>query len=143
MVTSTISPADVLRRYRVIAVVGASRDGSKDAHTVPRYMKEHGYQVVPVNPSAEEVLGERAYPSLLDLPPDIASKVEVVEVFRPSEELAEVAEQTVEMRRRSGTPYVFWAQQGLESDEAKAILEGEKIPYVMDACMRTVHRFMG
>ena len=142
MVTSTVSPADVLRRYRVIAVVGASRDERKDAHTVPRYLKEHGYQIVPVNPAAAEILGAKSYPSLIEVPPDVAAKVEVVEVFRPSEELPGVARQVVEMRRRSGRPYVFWAQQGLESDEAKRILEENRIQYVMDACMRTVHRFM-
>jgi uncharacterized protein len=140
VVKSNVSPTEVLRRHRVIAVVGASRDEGKDAHTVPRYLKEQGYRIVPVNPAAQEILGEKAYPSLVALPAEVASRVEVVEVFRPSEELAEVARQAVEMKRSSGRPFVFWAQLGLESEEAKRVLEAGGIQYVMDECMRTVHR---
>jgi uncharacterized protein len=137
---STISPVEALRRYKVIAVVGISRDEKKDAHTVPRYMKDRGYEIVPVNPTAQEILGERSYPSLLEIPKDLASRLEIVEVFRPSEELPGVARQVVELKRRYGRPYVFWAQLGLQSDEAARLLEADGIRYVMDACMRTVHR---
>jgi len=85
-------------------------------------------------------LGERAYPSLLALPEGLAKTVDVVEVFRPSEELPEIARQAAEMRKKHGRPIYFWAQQGLESEEAGALLERSGIQYVMDACMRTVHQ---
>ena len=140
MATGTISPIEALKKYRVIAVVGASRSQQKAAYTVPRYLKDNGYQIIPVNPAATEVLGERAYPSLLELPEETAKNVQIVEVFRPSDELAAVALEVVEMKKRYGRPYVFWAQQGLESEEAKRILEGNHILYVMDSCMRTVHQ---
>ena len=86
-------------RHRVIAVVGASKNPAKEAHTVPLYLKEEGYRLIPINPSADEILGEKAYPSLSGLPGSLAKQVEVVEVFRPSEELPEVARQVVEMRK--------------------------------------------
>jgi uncharacterized protein len=140
MATGTASPVEVLKRCRTIAVVGASRSPEKEAYTVPRYLKEHGYRIVPVNPTAPEILGERTYPSLLDLPEELGKVVDVVEVFRPSGELAQVALQAVEMKKRFGRPLFFWAQLGLESEEAKRILEGSGIQYVMDACMRTVHQ---
>jgi len=140
MVSATVSPVEVLEKYRTIAVVGASRNLEKAANSVPRYLKGEGYRIVPVNPTAPEVLGERAYPSLADIPDEVGRTVDVVEVFRPSGELAKVASQAVEMRRRLGRPFVFWAQQGLESEEAKRILERGGIQYVMDACMRTVHQ---
>ncbi len=140
MVTGTASPVEVLKRCKTIAVVGASKNPEKEAYTVPRYLKEQGYRIVPVNPTAAEILGERAYPSLLDLPEELGRAVDVVEVFRPSGELAQVALQAVEMKKRHGRPLFFWAQQGLESEEAKRILEGSGIQYVMDACMRTVHQ---
>ena len=140
MVTGTASPAEVLVKSRTIAVVGASRNPDKAAHSVPRYLKEQGYRIIPVNPVAREILGEAAYRSLADIPQRVAKAVDVVEVFRPSGELAKVASQAVEMRRRLGRPFVFWAQQGLESEEAKRILERGGIQYVMDACMRTVHQ---
>lgn len=138
---ATISPAEVLKKSKVVAVVGASKDPEKDAHTVPLYLKEHGYRIVPINPTTAEVLGEKAYPSLLDLPENVGKTVDVVEVFRPSQELPRVAAQAVELKKRlSGRQFVFWAQLGLENDEAKRLLESNGIPYVMNACMRSMHR---
>src|SRR5271156_684420 len=140
MVTGTASPLEVLKSSKTIAVVGASKNQEKEAYTVPRYLKEQGYRIIPVNPTATEILDEKAYPSLLELPEQVARTVDVVEVFRPSGELPQVALQAAEMKRRYGRPPFFWAQQGLESDEAKRILEEYGIQYVMDACMRTVHQ---
>ncbi|MDA4117147.1 MAG: CoA-binding protein [Thaumarchaeota archaeon] len=140
MATGPISPAEVLRKYKTIAVVGASRSQQKEAYRVPRYLKENGYQIIPINPAATEIIGEKAYPSLLDLPRETAKNVEIVEVFRPSDELPGVALQVVEMKKRYGRPHVFWAQQGLQNEEARRILDGNQIPYVMDSCMRTVHQ---
>ena len=132
--------SDVLRRYKTIAVVGASKNPLKDACTVPQYMKDHGYKIIPINPTADEIVGEKAYPSLIDLPPELASKVELVDVFRPSEELPHVAQQVVDMHRKYGRPFVFWAQLGLENEEAKRILSKNQIPYIMNACLRIVQK---
>jgi predicted CoA-binding protein len=129
-----------LKKSKTIAVVGASKNPEKEAYAVPLYLKEQGYRIVPVNPTATEILGEKAYPSLRELPEEVGRMVDVVEVFRPSDELPEVALQAVDMKRRLGRPLIFWAQEGLESEEAKRILESNGIPYVMDACMRTVHQ---
>jgi predicted CoA-binding protein len=110
---------------------------------VPEYLQKHGFKVIPVNPTAEGIHGEKAYPNLAALPADIAGKVEVVEVFRPSEELPQVAAQVVEMKKKVGRPFLFWAQQGIENEEAKRILSEAKVDYVMDACMRTIHQAYG
>ncbi len=140
--TATVSPREVLRKYKTIAVVGASKNPQKDAYTVPQYMKDHGYIIVPINPTADEIVGEKAYPSLADLPPDTAKRVDVVDVFRPSEELPQVAQQVVDFHRKYGRPFVFWAQLGLENDEAKQILSKNQIQYVMNACLRIVQKSM-
>ena len=140
MESFTISPSAALRKYKVLAVVGASKNPEKEAYTVPAYLKDHGYTIVPINPTAELLLGEKAYPSLKELPASLASKIEVVDVFRPSEELPEVARQTIEMKKTSGRPYVFWAQLGLENEEAKKMLAENGIAYVMNSCMRVVHQ---
>lgn len=139
MTSSTIRPLEVMKKSRIIAVVGASKNPEKDAHSVPLFLKNHGYTIVPVNPTATEILGEKSYPDLLSIPPDIASMVDVVEVFRPSEELPQIASALVELSKKSGKQYVFWAQLGLESDEAKRILDKAGLPYVMDACMKVVY----
>jgi predicted CoA-binding protein len=138
--TATISPREVVKKYNVIAVVGASKSPEKDAYTVPAYMKERGYKIIPINPTADQILGEKAYKTLADLPMDLAKQVELVDVFRPSEELPQVAQQVVEMKKKSGRPFAFWAQLGLENEEAKKLLAKNNIPYVMNACLRIVHK---
>ena len=135
----TVDPVEVMRRYRCIAVVGASKNPDKEANRVPAYLLDNGYTIVPVNPTAEYVLDLKAYPALADLPVETAKKVEVVDVFRPSEELPQVARQVTEMKRKTGRPFVFWGQLGLENEEAKKILEDSRIDYVMDKCMRVEH----
>ena len=140
---STLDPKDVMRRYRVIAVVGASKNPEKEANTVPAYLQEHGYTIIPVNPTADSVLGVKSYPALAVIPEGVARTVDVVEVFRPSDEFPQVARQVAEMKKRTGRPLVFWGQLGLENEEAKGILSEAKVDYVMDKCMRVEHRFMG
>ncbi|MDV3292845.1 MAG: CoA-binding protein [Nitrososphaerales archaeon] len=143
MVSSTVHPEEVIRKYRFVAVVGASKNPEKEAYTVPQYLQKHGFKVVPVNPTADSIHGEQAYPTLSALPDSVARSVEVVEVFRPSEELPQIASQVVEMKRKTGRPFVFWAQQGIENEEAKSTLGAGGVDYVMDACMRTMHQLHG
>lgn len=137
----SIDPYEVVEKYKVVAVLGASKNPEKDAFTVPAYLKENGYTIIPVNPTADSIHGVRAFPSLAEVPKDVAAKVDVVNVFRPSEEFPDIAKQVVEMKKRSGRPFVFWGQLGLENEEAKRLLTDAKVDYVMDMCMRTVHRF--
>jgi uncharacterized protein len=139
----TASPTEVMRRYKVIAVVGASKNPEKEAFTVPAYLQQHGYTIIPVNPTTDVVNGLKSYPSLADIPSELAKKVDVVEVFRPSEELPEVARQVARMKEKTGRPFVFWGQLGLENEDAKMILAEAKVDYVMDKCMRVEHQMMG
>jgi predicted CoA-binding protein len=138
----TMAPRDILSKYRVIAVVGASKNPEKDANTVPAYMMEQGYTIIPVNPTADSIIGLKAYPSLGQIPDDIAKTVDVVDVFRPSEEFPNVARQVAEMKKKTGRPFVFWGQLGLENEEAKKILAEAKVDYVMDRCLRIEHKLM-
>jgi uncharacterized protein len=143
MDSATVRTDDVLRNFKVIAVVGASKNEEKEAFTVPQYLKQHGYTLIPVNPTTDSIHGAKSYPSLLEIPAEIAKTVDIVEVFRPSEELPRVAEHVAEMKRKTGRPFVFWAQLGLENDEAKKILRACGVEYVMNSCMRTEHRMIG
>jgi predicted CoA-binding protein len=139
----SVPPAEVIRKCRVVAVVGASKNPEKEAHSVPLYLRKHGFTIIPVNPTTDSVDGVKAYPSIAQIPLEVAREVEVVEVFRPSEELPDIARQAAEMKKRTGRPLVFWAQQGLESEDAKRILTEASVDFVMDACMRTVHQLQG
>jgi predicted CoA-binding protein len=117
---------ELLSTARRIAVVGLSTQPWKAAHSVPAAMRAAGYTVVPVHPSAAEILGERAYRSLLDVP----GKVDVVEVFRPADEAPEIAQQAV----RIGAGAV-WLQLGLTSERAREIATSAGLGYVEDSCM--------
>ena len=133
--TSPYAPSDatlrsILSQARTIAVVGLSSKPHRDSHGVARYLQHRGYKVVPVNPNETEVLGEMAYPSLLDVPTDVA--IDIVDVFRKAEETPPVAEQAVSVGAR-----VLWLQEGIVSDEARRIAEEGGLTVVMDLCIRT------
>jgi len=132
-----MDPVEVLKRYRTVAVVGASRDASKWAHIVPKYLKEHGYRIIPINPTASEILGEKAYKSLMEVP----EEVEVVEVFRPSEEVPKIVEEVIQRRKARGDVKVLWLQLGITADEdTKKRLKEAGIALVENACMMETHQ---
>src|SRR5438046_9229583 len=99
----------ILTSIRTIAVVGCSKDPLKDAHRVPKYMRQHGYRILPVNPTATEILGEKAYPSLDAVP--IPS--DAVDIFRPSADVPPIVDQALKGRAR-----LIWLHLGIPSDAA-------------------------
>ena len=112
MTSPTVSDStlkQLLTELRTIAVVGISTNPGKDSHMVAAYLKKHGYRIIPVNPGADEVLGEKSYPDLQSIP----EPVEIVDVFRRPEFLPEIAEQAVAIHAK-----VLWMQQGISNEEA-------------------------
>jgi predicted CoA-binding protein len=124
----------ILGSARTIAVVGLSSKPWRPSHQVARYLQARGYRIVPVNPNETEVLGERAYPSLLDVP----GPVDAVNVFRRAEATPEVARQAVQVGAR-----VLWLQSGIVNDEARRIAEEGGLEVVMGACIMATHRRLG
>lgn len=124
----------ILEKYSVVAVVGISTDPTKAAHRIPKTLKTAGFKVIPVNPTATEVLGEKAYPTLADIP----EQVDIVDVFRPSDEAADIARQAVEIGAKA-----LWLQIGITSDEARAIAEDAGLDFVEDRCMGNETRSLG
>jgi predicted CoA-binding protein len=120
----------IYQETKTIAVVGASGDETKAAHTIPRYLKRQGFRIVPVNPRGGEILGERAYERLADIP----ESVDVVEVFRPSEETPDIAGDAVSIGAK-----VLWLQEGISSDEAERIAAEGGLKVVMNRCMGETH----
>lgn len=116
----------LLEVSRTIAVVGASRDPSKPGGQIPQDLKERGFHVIPINPDADELFGEKVYPSLSEVPEDI----DIVDVFRPSEEAADIAREAVEVGAKA-----IWLQVGIESREAREIAEDAGLGFVENVCM--------
>ena len=119
-------PRAVLERARTVAVVGISSDPAKPSHRVPRQLQAAGFRIIPVPPSAEELLGEPAYHRLADIP----EPIDVVEVFRPPEEAPGIAREAVAAGAKA-----LWLQLGLRSEEARQIAEAAGLDYVEDHCM--------
>jgi predicted CoA-binding protein len=114
-----------------IAVVGCSSTPGKDAHEVPRYMQRHGYDVVPVNPNAETVLGRPAYDTLSS----VEEEIEIVDVFRPGEEVAGIVQDVL----ARDDVAVVWTQLGIRDDGATERIEASGRTMVQDRCLKVEH----
>ena len=130
---------EILNKYKVVAVVGLSKEPEKDSHRVSAYLKKHGYQIIPVNPFADEILGEKSYPSLLDIPPEIQKNIEIVDVFRRAEYVPPIMEQAIELKHKNGKPYVVWLQLGIVNQEAANAGRKAGLTVIMDKCMMVEH----
>jgi len=130
---------EILTNYKTVAVVGLSRDPSKPSYSVGAYLKKHGFHIVPINPSADEILGEKSYKSLLDMPTEIQKTIEIVDIFRPSEEVPPVVEQAIQLKKMHGRPCVVWMQLGIVNEQAAATARKAGLTVVMDKCMMQEH----
>jgi predicted CoA-binding protein len=119
---------------KTIAVVGASNDEKKAGHSIPAYLQTQGFKIIPVNPRGGEIFGEKVRESLAD----IDEPIDVVDVFRPSEETPEIARQAVAAGAK-----VLWLQTGISSDEAERIAREGGLQVVMSTCMGATHRRLG
>ena len=126
---------DLLLKARTIAVVGLSDNPMRASYGVSAYMQAQGYKIVPVNPQIAEALGEKCYPSLLSLPPELAKQVELVDVFRRSEFVDEIVEQAIELKIPA-----IWMQEGVINERAAEKARAAGMFVVMDRCLLKEHR---
>ncbi|MDA8213349.1 MAG: CoA-binding protein [Clostridia bacterium] len=122
---------ELLVQARTIAVVGLSANEERASHRVARYLKEQGYRVIPVNPAVQEVLGEKAYAALEDIP----EPVDIVDIFRKTEDVPPIAESAVKIGAK-----VLWQQEGVTSEEAANFAAKAGLEVVMDCCLKLVHQ---
>lgn len=115
-----------------IAVVGMSKNEDKAAHYVPKYLIDHGYNVIPVNPTATEILGRKSYPTVSSIPDEI----DIVDIFRRSEDVPSVVQDAI---NKDGIK-VIWMQEGIYSKEAEEVAKEKSISTVYNRCMMAEHR---
>ncbi len=123
--------ADILKKYKTIAVVGLSSNPMRPSHGVTEHMQAAGYRIIPVNPNEAEVLGEKSYARLEDVP----EKIEIVDVFRRAEEVPPVIESAIRVGAK-----VVWLQLGIESDAAAEKARAAGLTVIEDACILIEHR---
>jgi len=122
---------EILLSAKTIASFGLSSSDEKESYWIVSYLKEQGYRIIPVNPTAKEILGEKVYPNLESIP----DKVDVVQVFRKSEDVPPVVESAIKIGAK-----VVWMQEGIVNEEAAQKAREAGLQVVMDACMRATHR---
>ena len=123
----------ILKTYRTVASVGLSSDETKDSYGVVVYLKRAGYRIVPINPKAEKILGEKAYQDLLSIPR--REVVDIVQIFRPSNEVPAIVEQAIQIGAK-----VIWMQEGIVNEAAAERARAAGLQVVMDHCMMQEHR---
>ena len=126
----------ILEKYKTIAVVGLSTNPAKDSHRVAKYLKTKGYRIIPINPFADVILGEKCYKSLLDVP----ETIEIVDIFRPANDVPPIIDQAIELKKKLGNPRVVWMQLGIANEEASKRARDASLTVVMDKCMMTEHK---
>lgn len=124
----------ILKRAKTIAVVGLSPKADRPSYGVASYLKEQGYRIIPVNPAADEVLGEKCYPDLSS----IGERVDVVDIFRRAEDVPPIVEEAIKIGAET-----VWMQEGIVSEEAAARAREAGLEVVMDRCMLQEHKRLG
>jgi len=114
-----------------VAVVGMSKNSSKAAHYVPLYLSENGYDVTPVNPTTDEILGKKCYDSVSE----IDEEIDIVDVFRPSDQVMPVIQEAIKKK-----PKVIWLQEGIHNSEAEELARKEGIQVIFNRCMLAEHQ---
>ena len=122
---------DILLSAKTIASVGLSSNTGKESYWIVKYLKDQGYRMIPVNPTADQILDEKAYPDLESIP----EKIDVVQVFRKPEDVPPVVEDAIKVGAK-----VVWMQEGIVNEEAAQRAREAGLQVIMDACMRATHR---
>lgn len=127
------SDAEIRKFYdfKNIAVVGMSKNEGKAAHYVPKFLIDHGYNVIPVNPTANEIMGRKSYPQVSS----VQEKIDIVDIFRPSEDVPAVVQDAI---KKEGIK-VIWMQEGIYSPEAERMAKEKGIEVVYNRCMLAEH----
>ena len=127
---------EIFSDYQNIAVYGMSTNISKPSHTVPGYMIKQGYNVFPIHPAADRIAKQKAYKSLMEIPEEI----NILNVFRPSEECLDVVKEAIERKKLKGDIKLIWLQLGIVNNEAKELAEENGIKFIQDKCMYVEHK---
>jgi len=130
----------ILENYRTVAIVGLSKDPAKDSFEVGQFLQSKGYKIIPINPTVDQILGEKCYKSLLEMPEDVQITVDIVDIFRPPADVPPIVDQVVQLKKKFGKPNVVWMQLEIVNEDAAKKAEDAGLTVVMDKCMRIERR---
>ncbi len=122
-----------------IAVIGLSKNELRDSHQVSVYMKNAGYNIIPINPTIDSVMGLKSYNSLKNIPEDVLKNIELVNVFRKSEFVKEIVDEVIEINKKYGRIHTIWMQLGIFYEEIDRISEESKLNIITNKCIKIEH----
>ena len=128
---------EILKNAENIVVIGASNNKIKAAHRIPKYLQDTGYNVIPVNPNSDEVLGVKSYKSISEIPEDI--KIDIVDIFRPSKDISALMPEIIKRFKKVKDIKLVWLQEGIHSKEAKELCKENGIEFIQGICIYKVH----
>ena len=133
MIQTISNPGETLKKAKTIAVVGCSPNPYRTSNYAANYLKERGYRVIPINPGESEILGEKCYPSINDIPGEV--EIDIVNIFRNSIHTADEVEQVIEWKKKTGQNPVVWTQLDVSSKEGELLAAQADLPYVRNTCI--------
>jgi predicted CoA-binding protein len=119
---------------KTVAIIGLSDKPDRPSYGVGLYLKNHGFNIIPVNPTVSEIFGLKSYPSILDIPDSI--KIDIVDIFRKADQVVPIIEEVIKSKRK----VIIWMQEGVGSPETKKLAEENGLEVVMDMCMMKEHK---
>ena len=122
-----------------IAVIGLSKNELRDSYQVSSYMKNVGYNIIPINPTIDSVMGIKSYDSLKNIPEDVLKNIELVNIFRRSEFVEEIVDEVIEINKKYGRIHTIWMQLGIFYDESDRISEDNKLNIITNKCIKIEH----
>jgi predicted CoA-binding protein len=129
-----------LEKSKTIAVVGLSKEPEKESNKVTVYLQQHGYRIIPVNPFVEQVLGEKSYKSLLEIPMEIQKTIDIINIFRKAADVPSIVEQVIQLKNQLGRSFVVWMQLGIINEQAAELAKRNGLIVVMDKCLMIEHQ---
>lgn len=129
----------ILTNYTTIAIVGLSRNPKKDSFNVASYLKNQGFKIIPVNPFAKEILKEKCYSNLMEIPLELQKTIEIIDIFRPSDQVLNIVKEAIKLKELHNLPHVIWMQLNIINDSAAKLAKKAGFCVVMDKCMRLEH----
>lgn len=130
---------ELLEKADTVAIVGVSRNPAKASYQVAEYLQKQGYNIILINPTANEILGEKVYKSLLDIPLEMQKTIHIVDVFRPSEEAPAIVDEAIKLKKQHGTLLAIWMQLGIKSNQAAEKAKRAELKVVMNKCLKIEH----
>ena len=131
---------DVFSRSKNIAVIGLSKNNTKDSYRISQYMERSGYQIIPVNPTADFIMNKKAFPSLLDLPKNIVKDLDIVNIFRKSDHVLPIIKECIEIKKKYDNLNTIWMQIGIQNNNANMLLSKTGLNIVMNKCIMIEHK---